>query len=85
MRSPLMNVDMGILLLQVTNRFMEKILENADDLKLFHAGNGDDLEASPDLCACYQGYLHHMDIAERECSQVTNRRFAKYRSWCNDR
>jgi hypothetical protein len=51
MRSPLMNIDMGILLLQVTNGFMEKILDNADALKLFHAGNGDDLEASPDLCA----------------------------------
>jgi hypothetical protein len=51
MRSPLMNVDMVILLLQVTNRFMERILDNADTLKLLHAGNGDDLEASPGLCA----------------------------------
>jgi hypothetical protein len=46
-----MNVNMGILLLPVTNRLMAKILDNADTLKLFQAGNSDDIGASPNLNA----------------------------------
>lgn len=45
----LINVDMGVILLLVTNWFIGKILDNADSLKLFQAGIDDDVGASPDL------------------------------------